>query len=212
MTNIIDTAAIELLRDFAARHTNVWCPAPVAHMTAFVQLCNAALRGEAWAIARVNVVLDGLGARVRDCGPLSTDEFDDERLRAILATDARCPADEPIGPDDDDDHPDFSIVEVMPVYRGDGSDVPSHYRVVARLFGPIAHLVSTNPVDDSRKTWGGLLTTWLGLYTPDGAGCALTSDGWESADQWINATVDRELGTAAAVELGKRILAAAVVP
>jgi hypothetical protein len=110
-----------------------------------------------------------------------------------------------------DDRPDFSIVSVEPVCDA-GSDVPNYYRVVARLFGPIAHLVEVNPIDDSRKTWGGLLTTWLGMYAPNGAGCALTSAGWDTADQWIDPMADREIGTAAAVELGERILAAAVVP
>lgn len=106
-----------------------------------------------------------------------------------------------------DDRLDFSVVSVEPVC-GRGSDVPDHYCVTARLHGPIPGRENLNPIDDARKTWGGALTTWLGVQQIDGSlGCT----GWVDATQWVDPAAERVLGVKAAIELGERILAAAVL-
>lgn len=96
-----------------------------------------------------------------------------------------------------DGHPDFSIVEVRRVSGGSCARHGQHFEVTARLWGPIA---GPDP-----HLWGGRLTTWRGFQLGD----HLTCTGWDSADQWIDGTVERLIGTAAAVELGERILASA---
>lgn len=112
----------------------------------------------------------------------------DEQIRAVAGSLA----------DEVDDHPDFSIVEVSPM-GSPGRDPDLYYMVTAKLWGPCG---------DSGEIWGGRVSTWLGLQSIDGS---LTCVGWDSADQWIDTTVDRRIGTTAAVALGERILAAAEV-
>jgi len=93
---------------------------------------------------------------------------------------------------------DFQIVEVIPCMSGTGRDSPDYYKVYARIYG----------VASDRGQLSGL-TEWLGFPTIDGH---LTCTGWDYADQWTDAHAERVLGTKSAVELGERILAAAVVP
>lgn len=91
MTNTIDTATIESLRAFADAHHATGSLSQHEKCIAFYNLCTSALRGEEWAIDRVTDMIDRLGARVRDCGPLTSYEFESERLRQILATDTSRP-------------------------------------------------------------------------------------------------------------------------
>jgi len=100
----------------------------------------------------------------------------------------------------------FEIVSVEP------AEVPNAFRVEARVFGPRPGINPDTLIDTARADFSGQVTTWYGLARPDGAGCALTCTGWASADQWCDPHMYRELGCAAAVELGERILAEAVVP
>lgn len=92
-----------------------------------------------------------------------------------------------------DDHPDFSIVEVKAMGTS-GRDGGDYYMITARLWSSESGLP--------------MLSTWLGIEQIDGT---LSCVGWDTADQWIDATADRVLGTEAAVALGQRILAAAEV-
>lgn len=108
----------------------------------------------------------------------------DEQLRAVAAVLA------------EDDHPDFDVVGVD---RCEVTGSGEFFQVVARLWGPCG---------DTGEIWGGRVSTWLGLQAIDGS---LTCVGWDSADQWVDPGVDRKIGTAAAVALGERILAAAEV-
>lgn len=91
---------------------------------------------------------------------------------------------------------EISITAVEPVCER-GSDVPGYYRVTARVWG-LEHE-------------GGMIrshTTWLGIQQIDGSlGCT----GWVDATQWVDPMCERVLGVKAAVALGERILAAAVL-
>lgn len=93
---------------------------------------------------------------------------------------------------------DFTVLDVEPVCER-GSDVPGYYRVTARLHG----------VESDRGVLArGTVTTWLGVQQIDGSlGCT----GWVDATQWVDPAAERVLGVKAAVELGERILAAAVL-
>lgn len=101
MTKAIDTAAIENLRNFAftqATSINGGTPgqayeraAEREHLAAFIHLCTAALQGEEWAVERIDWAMDRVAAVVRDCGPLSADEFERTQLHAICLIDTTRP-------------------------------------------------------------------------------------------------------------------------
>lgn len=105
------------------------------------------------------------------------------------------------------EHDDFTVLDVEPVCER-GSDTAGYYRVTARLWGTIPGREHLAPIDASRKTWDGALTTWLGIQQINGS---LSCIGWVDATQWVDAAAERVLGVKAAVELGERILAAAVL-
>ncbi len=74
----------------------------------------------------------------------------------------------------------FRIVDVEP------SEAPNAFSVKARIFGPRPGVNPDTLIDSARADFSGLVTTWYGIARPDGAGCALTCAGWESADQWCD--------------------------
>lgn len=94
------------------------------------------------------------------------------------------------------EHDEFTVTDVEPICER-GSDVPGYYRVTARV----------HAAESDRGVLCGV-TTWLGIQQIDGS---LSCAGWVDATQWVDAAAERVLGAKAAVSLGERILAAAVL-